>query len=77
MGLSTLLMGAFLSAIMSQVTYKFQILSVFFYTICPSLAVGCGIAYFFLRKNEIDDIKKFAEKIEYFFQNIADDEGEE
>lgn len=77
LGISSLLLGAFLSAIMSQVTYELQILSVIFYTICPALGLGCGVAYFFCRKNEIDDIKKFAEKIEYCVLNADDDEGEE
>ena len=77
LGISSLLLGAFLSAIMSQVKYELQILSVIFYTICPTLGFGCGIAYFFCRKNENDDIRKFTEKIEYYILNTADEEGKE
>jgi len=56
--------GAFLSAIVSKVTYEFKCISVFFYTICPMLGLGSGIAYLLCRINDIEDIKNFAEKIE-------------
>ena len=64
LGLSTLLWGAFLSAIVSKVTYEFECISVFFYTICPMLGLGSGIAYLLCRINDIEDIRNFAEKIE-------------
>ena len=51
LGLSTLLLGGFLSAIMSKIPYEFNFLSILFYTICPVGGVSFGIAYFFCRKD--------------------------
>ena len=63
LGISTLLLGAFLSAMVSNIQYEFKIVSVFLYTICPALGLGCGVAYFFLRKKEVNDAKHLAERI--------------
>ena len=73
LGLATLFLGAFLSAVMSQIEYKFAFLSILFYSICPVVGIGTFVAYFFCRKNEGDNIKTFAEKIEDCLQNIDDD----
>lgn len=77
LGLASLLIGAFLSAILSKVTYEFKLLSVFFYTICPVGGVGAGVAYWFCRKRDITDIKLFAEKIEGYIRNFDGMEVEE
>lgn len=76
LGIASLLIGAFLSAILSKVTYEFKILSIFFYTICPVGGVGSGVAYWFCRKKDTADIKLFAEKVEGYIRNIEEMEGE-
>lgn len=63
LGLSSLLIGAFLSAIVSQVHYEFGLLSIFLYTICPCAGIGFGVAYIFCRKQILYDAKQLAEKI--------------
>lgn len=74
LGVSTLLIGAFLSALMSQISYELKFLSVLFYTICPTVGIGCGVAYFFCRKNDMYSAKQLAEKIEDYISN--DDGGD-
>lgn len=69
LGLSTLLLGGFFSALLSQVTYEFEALSIFFYTICPVCGVGAGVAYWFCQKSNSRDITYFAAKIEAYIQS--------
>lgn len=69
LGASSLLIGAFLSALMSQISYELKFLSVLFYTICPTLGLGCGVAYFFCRKNDVYSAKSLAERIEEYIIN--------
>lgn len=76
LGIASLLIGAFLSAILSKVTYEFKLLSIFFYTICPVGGVGTGVAYWFCRKKDITDIKLFAEKVEGYIRNFDETEEE-
>lgn len=76
LGLSSLLIGAFFSAILSKVTYEFKMLSIFFYTICPVGGVGAGVAYWNCRKKDTTDIKLFAEKIEECITNFDETERE-
>ena len=64
LGASSLLLGAFLSAIISRVHYEFTLLSIFLYTICPVGGVGFGVAYFYSRNKAVSDIKQFASRIE-------------
>lgn len=40
LGISSLLLGSSISAVISQVTYEFQFLSVLFYTVCPTEIVN-------------------------------------
>ena len=70
LGISTLLLGAFFSAIISKVSYEFKGISIFFYTICPMVGLGSGIAYLLCRIKDIEDIKHFAEKIEECIPNF-------
>lgn len=70
LGVSSLLIGAFFSAILSKVPYELKLISVFFYSICPVCGIGCGVGYFFHRKKDTYDIKQFAEKIEECIKNI-------
>ena len=74
LGVATLLIGAFLSAIIAQIHYENSILSVFFYTVCPAAGIGCGVAYIFNRKKELYNLKQFANTIDnhmskYFIEN--------
>jgi len=77
LGIASLLIGAFLSAILSKVTYEFKLLSIFFYTVCPVGGVGAGVAYWFCRKKDTTDIKLFAEKVEGYIRNFDEGEGGE
>ena len=72
LGVSSLFIGAFLSALMSQISYELKFLSVLFYTICPTAGIGCGVAYIFCRKNDMYTAKQLAEKIEDY---ISTDEN--
>ncbi len=64
LGIASLLLGAFLSAIISRVQYEFSFLSVFLYTICPAGGIGFGVAYFLNRKREFRDAKQLAKSVE-------------
>lgn len=77
LGMASLLIGAFFSAILSKVTYELKLLSIFFYNICPVGGVGAGVAYWFCRRKDTSDIKLFAEKIEGYIRNIDEMEVEE
>lgn len=76
LGIASLLIGAFLSAILSKVTYELKFLSIFFYTICPVGGVGAGVAYWFCRRKDSSDIKLFAEKVEEYIKNFDEIEEE-
>lgn len=76
LGISTLLLGAFLSALMGKMPYEFSLLSVFSYTVCPVGGVGCLIFYFTGRKNENKSIVEFATRIEEYvgsFEDVEED----
>ena len=64
--LASLLLGAFLSALISQVTYELKFLSVLFYSFCPVGGVGYSVAYWFLRKSNIVDAKRLADYVEEY-----------
>lgn len=64
LGIATLLIGAFLSALISKFPYEIKFLSILFYTICPVVGIGCFTAYFLCRKLDGITLKSFAEKIE-------------
>lgn len=64
LGLATLFLGAFLSALISQINYELKFLSVLFYSICPVGGVGFGVSYFFCRKNNMVSIADFAKRID-------------
>lgn len=77
LGIASLLIGAFLSAIISQVPYELKPLGLIFYTICPVGGAGFGVAYCFCRKNDVDDTKKLATRIEEYIQDVDEVESEE
>lgn len=74
LGLSTLFGGGFFSAIISKLDYEFSYLNVFFYTLCPMVAVGFFVAYLFCRNKASIDAVKLAELIEEYIEDP--DEGE-
>ena len=76
LGVASLLLGAFLSALISQVTYEFKFLSILFYSICPVGGIGCSVAYLFLRKNNVVDAKKLVDYVEEYLI-IPTEESEE
>lgn len=76
LGICTLLLGGFFSAIISQMEYKIGFLNVIFYTICPTIGGIFGVAYFFERKKENYDINELASKIEEELSNVNDIESE-
>ena len=76
LGIASLLLGAFFSALISGVNYEFNFVSILFYSICPVFGIGTGVAYFFFRKKGIVDIKEFAEKVEEHIQS-SDEIGRE
>ena len=72
LGISTLLLGAFLSALISKMPYEWSWLSVLSYTICPIGGIACFILYFTGRKNENSNIVDFANRIEEQICNLED-----
>lgn len=68
--------GCVLSALISQVTYELKFLSILFYSICPVGGIGCSVAYWFLRKNNMADAKKLADYVEEYLI-IPTEESEE
>ena len=72
LGVSSLFIGAFLSALMSQISYELKFLSVLFYTISPMVGIGCGVAYFFCRKSDMYSATQLAERIEDYISNDED-----
>ena len=72
LGISTLLLGGFFSAIMSKIPYELNFLSILFYTICPVGGVGFGIAYFFCREKENQDATQLAERIEGYLPDAEE-----
>ena len=77
LGVSTLFLGAFLGALISQVPYVFTFIGIFSYSICPIAGIGFGVAYIFSRKSNGIDNKMFAEKISEYLEDSFIVEGEE
>ena len=74
---ASLLFGALLSAIISQVHYEYTLLSIFLYTLCPVGGMGFGVAYIFARNKNINDIKQFAIRIENCISIYYENDSEE
>ena len=66
LGLASLFLGGFLSALISSIPYEYSWLSILSYSICPIGGIGFGVAYFFCRNNDNRDIIQLAEKIEEY-----------
>lgn len=77
LGLSSLLFGAFLSALISQIPYELCFLSIMFYTVCPAGGLTSGVAYFFCRKDEVCSVRQLAEKIEDCLSTIDEEKYNE
>ena len=78
LGIASLFAGAFISAIISGIPIENSFKSIIFYILSPMIAVGCGVAFFFNRKNEGSDVHDIAKHIlEYLpYTNEAEDGGE-
>ena len=76
LGAASLLLGAFLSALISQMAYELKFLSILFYSICPVGGIGCSVAYYFLRKNSMADAKKLADYVEEYIIVPAEESEE-
>ena len=55
---------------------KLRKLKILFYSICPVGGIGCSVAYWFLRKNNMADAKKLADYVEEYLI-IPTEESEE
>lgn len=77
LGMSTLFLGAFLSALLSKIPYAFNFIGVLSYSVCPFAGIGFGVAYIFKRKNNANDIKVFSEKILEYIEDSLEIEGED
>lgn len=75
LSLSTLFLGGFISAIMSQIKYEFSFLGVLYYSICPLLGAVFFVLYFMARNSNTLTATALANIVE---ENIPDpDEKEE
>ncbi len=77
LGLSSLFAGAVLSALTSGIALEANWRSVFFYIISPIVAVGCGVAFFFLRKLSQVSAKSLADRIVELLPDVDTDCGKE
>ncbi len=77
LGLSSLLAGAFLSALISGIALEVNLRSVFFYIISPSISAGCGVAFIFLRKQSQASAKRLADHIVEYLPDFATENGKE
>lgn len=51
LSLSTLFLGAFISALISQIKYEYSFLSILFYSVCPLLGAVFLVLYFMVRNS--------------------------
>ena len=77
LGVASLLLGAFLGALIAKVPYELNFASVLSYNICPVGGIGCGVAYFFCRHNESTDVVRLATQIDECIQYSDGVENEE
>lgn len=73
LSISSLFAGAFFSAIISGIQMEFSWKAIVFYILCPMIAVGCGVAFFFLRHNEQISVNTIAIRI---LENLPETESE-
>ena len=76
LGVASLLLGAFLGALIAKVPYELSFVSVLSYNICPVGGIGFGVAYFFCRNNETGDTKQLATQINECLCDSDDEENE-
>ena len=77
LGIASLFLGAFLGSLMSQVPYELTFRGILSYTICPIGGIGFGVAYWFCRKNDMKDIKYWAEKVSEYIEDSDEADMEE
>ena len=82
LGISSLLVGAFFSAIISGVPFVLGWKAIVFYIICPVIASGCGVAFGFIREKEqvtakslADHVLEYLPEIEEYNEGGNDDES--
>ena len=74
LGIATLFAGAAISAILAGITFEMGWRTIAFYTVSPAIAIGCFVAYFFMRKNESLSKNELAKRIlEYLPINEEED----
>ena len=64
LSLSTLFLGAFISALVSQIEYMHSFLSIIFYSVCPALGGIFFMAYFMARKTSSLTATKLADIVQ-------------
>lgn len=73
---ASLFAGGFISALISGVSFELNLKSIVFYTLCPAIAAGCIVAYFFKRDAEQTSTKFLADRIlEYLPENENGNDG--
>ena len=77
LGLSSLLAGAFLGALISGIALEMSWRSIAFYILSPSVAVGCGVAFFFMRKQNQTSAKSLADHILEYLPDVDTEQGKE
>ena len=77
LGVASLFWGAFLSALISGVSYEASFVSILSYNVCPVGGVGFGVAYFFCRKKGFADMVQLATRIEECICDSVIEESEE
>lgn len=66
LGVASLFAGAFFSGWFSGVPYDSSIKGILTYTIFPVIAAGCGIAYFFLHRNDYISVNTLATHVKEY-----------
>ena len=64
LSLSTLFLGAFISALVSQIEYMHSFLNIIFYSVCPALGGIFFMAYFMARKTSSLTATKLADIVQ-------------
>ena len=77
LGLASLFAGAFLSAIISGIMLAPNWKCVVFYIFSPTIAAGCGVAFFFNRKQNQASAKSLADHIMELLPEIDTERGKE
>ncbi len=72
LSVASLLLGVFLNALVAGIKLDGSALSVFSYVVSPAIAVGCGVAYFFLKRTKHENAKQLTKEILEYIADIED-----